>query len=48
MLKIKLRWWIGEDSLGIVALGIVRDVTQCYNLRENVPSCILIVCLVSV
>ena len=23
---------IGKDSLGIVALGIVYDVTHCYNL----------------
>ena len=35
MLKIKLRWWIGEDSLGIVALGIVSDITQCYNLGKT-------------
>ena len=34
MLEIKPRWWIGKDSL-----GIVYDVTHCYNLGKK---CILI------
>ena len=25
-------WWIAKDSLGIVALGIIHDVTHCFNL----------------
>ena len=36
MLRDKPRWWIGKDSL-----GIVYDVTHCYNLGEKMPSCIL-------
>ena len=27
-------WWIAKDSLGIVALGIVHDVTHCFNLGK--------------
>ena len=36
MLEIKSRWWIGKDSLGIGmdSLGIVYDVTYCYNLGK--------------
>ena len=26
---------IGKDNLGIVALGIVYDVTHCYNLKRK-------------
>ena len=36
MLKIKPRWWIAKDSLGIVALGIVHDVTLLVKPRPNV------------
>ena len=37
MLEIKPRWWIGEDSLGTGKdrLGIVYDVTYCYNLEKK-------------
>ena len=35
MLEIKPRWFIARDSLGIVALGIVYDVTHCYNLEKK-------------
>ena len=28
-------WWIGKDSLGIVALGIAYDVAYCYNLGKE-------------
>ena len=30
MLEINPRWWVGKDSL-----GIVYDVTHCYNLRKK-------------
>ena len=30
MLEITPRWWIGRDSLGIVS-----DVTHCYNLGKK-------------
>ena len=33
MLEINPRWWIGKDSL-----GIVYDVTHCYNLEKKWPS----------
>ena len=35
VLKIKPRWWIAKDSLGIVALGIVHDVTSLVKPRPN-------------
>ena len=33
MVEINPRWWIGKDSLriGKDSLGIVYDVTHCYN-----------------
>ena len=33
--EIKPYWWIAEGSLGIVALGIVHDVTHCFNPEKT-------------
>ena len=37
MVEINPRWWIGKDSLriGKDSLGIVYDVTHCYNLGKK-------------